>query len=203
MGAHSATVAGRNRRSTTAKIVASAAVVGGAATLLSGGIYAAWQTGGSHTQSLGTADVSGAFTDVGTNKFTVGVSQMLPGDYVNRYTTLANTGDVDQTFALSLLGNGNLTADTDGLKASVTECTVAWVDGVCGGTETDVITEGFLTDAGTSTNFTLAASASKHLRIYFLLPDTADQATFQNQDDAIDVTATGTAVGGGADRSAG
>jgi len=77
--------------------------------------------------------------------FTTGVTNMAPGDVVNRYVALTNGGTLDATgLGLQVADSAStkLTTDaTNGLHATITSCSVAWspTAGTCGGTTTVLV----------------------------------------------------------------
>lgn len=74
--------------------------------------------------------------------FAVGSLALAPGDVVNRYVDLSNTGSLTgKNLTLSASDSGSTLLSTDatkGLHVTVTSCSVAWVAaaGTCGGTTT-------------------------------------------------------------------
>ncbi|MCU1431388.1 MAG: hypothetical protein JWP95_493 [Actinotalea sp.] len=204
MRAHRAPSPTLLRRGATPKIVATAAIVGAAAVVMSGGIYAAWVSGGAHQQGIATATLTGEFNDVGTNTFAIAVANAIPGDSVTRYTTLKNTGTVAQNFTVSMKGLGTLTGPAEALRVHVAECNQAWgVDGTCAGVATDAIVDTFLTDTGQSVQVSALAPAGQRFYKIVLTLDAATPQSYEGQTDSITVAATGVAAAAGSDRSAG
>lgn len=117
--------------------------------------------------------------------FNQNISNLVPGDIVNRYVTLTNSGTVDgigltlktaQTGAPTLISDGTGTATNKALRLSVRSCSVAWntTTGSCGGTEVVELAAtplGSLTSATNLTSNTLASSAVKYLQMTVELPD--------------------------------
>jgi hypothetical protein len=79
--------------------------------------------------------------------FTQGVTGLAPGDVVNRYVVLTNTGTIEgSTVSLEVSVSGAASLIDDGLKSVTTKaitleinsCSVAWVPatGLCSGTTT-------------------------------------------------------------------
>ena len=164
-------------------IVATAAVGGTA--IVSSSVFAALTasatntTGGSVT--TGTLKLEQAASAVSgiTGGFVTAITAMAPGDTINRYVTLTNSGTLDAiTPTLGLAGTGAtlLTTDaTKGLQVVVSNCTVAWTNaGVCGGTTTAVLTTKSALAMATPQALTLPsllAGAVSNLKISVALPD--------------------------------
>ena len=82
------------------------------------------------------------------NGFGTSIANVVPGDVVNRYVTLTNSGTLNgigltlktaQTGTPSLITDGISPITTKALKLTVTSCSVAWntTTGVCSGTPTE------------------------------------------------------------------
>ena len=137
------------------------------------------------------------------NGFGQNISNLVPGDVVNRYVTLTNSGTVDgigltlktaQTGTGTLINDGTGTATNKALRLSVKGCSVAWntATGVCSGTETTelVATQiGALTNATSLSSSTMASGAVKYLQMRIELPD-------QNETTVNGVLPTNTVQGG-------
>lgn len=137
------------------------------------------------------------------NGFGQNISNLVPGDVVNRYVTLTNSGTVDgigltlktaQTGTGTLIKDGTGTATNKALRLSVKGCSVAWntATGVCSGTETTelVATQiGALTNATSLSSSTMASGAVKYLQMKIELPD-------QNETTVNGVLPTNTVQGG-------
>lgn len=137
------------------------------------------------------------------NGFGQNISNLVPGDVVNRYVTLTNSGTVDgigltlktaQTGTGTLISDGTGTATNKALRLSVKGCSVAWntATGVCSGTETTelVATQiGALTNATSLSSSTMASGAVKYLQMKIELPD-------QNETTVNGVLPTNTVQGG-------
>jgi hypothetical protein len=117
--------------------------------------------------------------------FSQSISNLVPGDIVNRYVTLTNSGTVDgigltlktaQTGTATLISDGTGSATNKALRLSVKSCSVAWdpITGVCGGTEAVELAAtpiGSLTSATNLTSSTLATGAVRYLQMKIELPD--------------------------------
>lgn len=117
--------------------------------------------------------------------FSQGVSDLAPGDTVNRYVALTNSGtlagdtltlEVSATGDGSLINNGGAGVTTEAITLLISSCSVAWdpTDGSCAGT-TDVLNTAATLGDFTSTLSlgagTFAPSATKNLQISLTLPD--------------------------------
>jgi flagellar basal body-associated protein FliL len=119
------------------------------------------------------------------NGFGSSITNLVPGDVVNRYVTLTNSGSLNgiglslktaQSGSQNLIADGTGGSTTRALKLTVTSCSVAWDvnAGTCGGsTATEVVstTIGSLTSAATFTNSTLNAGGVRYLQMKMELPD--------------------------------
>jgi hypothetical protein len=144
------------------------------------------------------------------NGFSTSVSNMAPGDVVNRYVTLTNSGSLDG-IGLSLKaassGTGSLITDgvsgvtTKALKLMVTECSVAWntSNGTCGGASSTEIASSVLGSFSIAKPFTNAAMISgnvRYLQMKIELPNQDETTVNGNfpantvQDGAVNVTYT-------------
>ena len=163
-------------------IVATAAVGGTA--IVSSSVFAALTasatntTGGSVT--TGTLKLEQAPSTVSgiTGGFVTAITAMAPGDTINRYVTLTNSGTLDAiTPTLGLAGSPStvLTSDgTKGLQVVVNSCSVAWTNvGACTGTTVAVMTTKTALAMATPQALTLTNTAgfASHLKISITLPD--------------------------------
>lgn len=144
------------------------------------------------------------------NGFGTSIANVVPGDVVNRYVTLTNSGTLNgigltlktaQTGTPSLITDGISPITTKALKLTVTSCSVAWntTTGVCSGTPTEELAStviGSLTSATTLAGSTLNSTAVRYLQMKIELPDqnetTVNGALPANtvQGGAVDVTYT-------------
>lgn len=164
-------------------IVATAAVGGTA--IVSSSVFAALTasatntTGGSVTTGTLKLEQSASAVSGITGGFVTAITAMAPGDTINRYVTLTNSGNLDAiTPTLGLAGTGAtlLTTDgTKGLQIAVSNCTVAWSNaGACSGTATTVLTTKSALTMVTPQSLTLPstlAGAVSNLKISVALPD--------------------------------
>lgn len=144
------------------------------------------------------------------NGFGTSIANVVPGDVVNRYVTLTNSGTLNgigltlktaQTGTSSLITDGISPITTKALKLTVTSCSVAWntTTGVCSGTPTEELAStviGSLTTATALASSTLNSTAVRYLQMKIELPDqnetTVNGALPANtvQGGAVDVTYT-------------
>ena len=123
---------GLSIKTTSGKILASVALVGTAAAVAGMGTFGAFTDS---TTTVDQAVTAGTviidLTDPGT--LNVPVTHLLPGDSVEKFATLSNTGNSDfNTISLSTaLATGAttnlLTSDaTNGLQLTIESCSTAW-----------------------------------------------------------------------------
>ena len=119
------------------------------------------------------------------NGFGTSIANVVPGDVVNRYVTLTNSGTLNgigltlktaQTGTPSLITDGISPITTKALKLTVTSCSVAWntTTGVCSGTPTEELAStviGSLTSATSLASSTLNSTAVRYLQMKIELPD--------------------------------
>lgn len=177
---------------------AAALLLAGGAVLTASGTWAAWQSTGSLTQAVNSANVTVNVADGGSGAatWTTGITNLLPGDYFYRWVDVTNTGSVPQAFASTLSGTLTLPA---AMTAWVSTCTVVYTGTSCtGGTSTDLLgTSGTPAAFGALSGLgTINAGATKHLLVRVLFSASADQNTYQNQNSVLTLSFTGTATGG-------
>jgi hypothetical protein len=181
------TINAETRRRRAAWRPLAAAVLGGAALLTTGfGVWASLTATAANvapeTVSTGTLKLTLADNGAG---FTQAISNVAPGDVVNRYVTLTNGGTLDAqalsvqvaaTGSSSLITDGASPATTKALRVTMTACSVAWnpTTGACGGVATQVLAPTAL--SGLSTPSTLvagsvSAAAVQNLQVSVQLPD--------------------------------
>jgi hypothetical protein len=120
--------------------------------------------------------------------FSQSIANLAPGDDVNRYVTLTNSGslagsridlEVASTGLAALIADGTSPATTKALRVSATQCSVAWTPatGACAGTTTTLLSPITLTAAATAQTLisgTVAAGQDLHLRLSIELPDQSE-----------------------------
>jgi hypothetical protein len=93
--------------------------------------------------------------------FSDSIADLAPGDVVNRFVTLTNSGtlegkdltfNTESTGTPTLITDGASPATTKALKVSITRCSVAWTPatGACSGTTSTLLSPTTLAAAGTS-----------------------------------------------------
>lgn len=134
------------------------------------------------TLSSGTMKLDLANTG---NGFSTNISNLAPGDVVNRYVTLTNSGSLDgiglslktaQSGTASLITDGVGAVTTKALKLTVTACDVPWNTslGTCGGNSSGEIPAtviGSLTSATAFTNGSMSSGGVKYLQMKIELPN--------------------------------
>ena len=120
------------------------------------------------------------------NGFGQNITNVVPGDVINRYVTLTNSGSINgiglslktaQTGTASLISDGTGGVTTQALRLTVKSCTVAWntTTGACtGGTEATELAAtpiGSLTSATTLASSPMNSGAIKYLQMSISLPD--------------------------------
>ncbi len=141
------------------------------------------------TASASNSVDAGTLKLTSTNKgagFSQAVSNLAPGDTVNRYVTLTNGGTLSaKSFSLRITSTGTATLITNGtapatnkaITVTVNSCTGTWTaaTGVCSGTTNTEIAAAPLSTFGTAQSFanttTLASLADLPLQIQIKLPD--------------------------------
>lgn len=185
------------------------AVIGAALLTITGtGVFATLQASAMNVEparvdsgvlSLTLADNGAGFSEAITN--------LAPGDTVNRYVTLDNDGSLDGralTFAAAATGTASLIADGDATRAitiEIASCTVAWdpSDGSCAGSIETLMGARTLADASAPATLVagdILAGTDRHLRVSLNLPD-QDETTINGvlpadtvQGGAVDLTHT-------------
>ena len=170
--------------SMTAKVAIVAAAALGGTALVSSSVFAALTASASNTTggsvNSGTLKLTQAASAVAgiTGGFVTDITNVAPGDTVNRYVTLTNGGTLDAasaTLGISASPSTTLTSDgTNGFQVTVKQCSVAWSNaGVCGGTTSTALasTTGLaLTTPKTLTLSSYNAAALSYLQISLALP---------------------------------
>jgi hypothetical protein len=138
--------------------------------------------------STGTLILDLADNGVG---FSEDVTGLAPGDVVNRYVVLTNSGtldggvttlQIDATGGASLITDGVSPVTTKALTIAVTSCTVDWAatTGVCGGTAAPVLAVTPLSGLASAVNLdgaTFASQGERYLKISLSLPDQDETTT--------------------------
>lgn len=170
----------RPARRPNPRLLAAFAVGAAGLAITGGGVYAALNaTASSSAQAATSGVLSLTMADNGTG-FSQGVSNLAPGDVVNRYVTLtqgAGLAGKDLTLAVADATPTVLTThETKGLRVTVTECSGAWTPGAgtCSGTPTVLLTSAALSALGAPVSVktgNIAANSTMNLQIALTLPD--------------------------------
>ncbi|MEN9801935.1 MAG: hypothetical protein RLZ37_1060 [Actinomycetota bacterium] len=160
-------------------------------------------------QAVNSGTLELSLSDNGAG-FSNQIANLAPGDIVNRFVTLVNSGSLegkDLTFSVASTGSTALITDgaspatTKALKVSVERCTIAWTPstGACGGTTTTLLAPTTLAAAASSQNL-ISGAVDVAEEIYLLikveLPDQSETTVngvppaFTVQGGAVDVTYT-------------
>lgn len=120
----------------------------------------------------------------------VPLSDLAPGDTVDRFVDLTNTGTLDAgdlTVEVTATGDAVLVDDGDpgttrALTLAVDSCTVPWTTATsaCSGTSTSLLaatTIGTLDGTPADLGLSFAPDAEEHLRLRFVLPDQDETST--------------------------
>lgn len=189
------------------KLVVSFAVVGTAASISSLGTFASFTSTTSATgQSNSTGTVIVALGTAGTsaNRLSVGATNIVPGDTIQRAFNVTNTGTVDFssiTLTTTAPTSSLLNTDvTNGLQYSLDRCTVPWTElavgsgftYTCLGTTTSVLTNQPVISSDVSIGSSaLTVAGVDRYRVTLTLPAAAGN-TFQGLTSVIDYTFTAT-----------
>jgi hypothetical protein len=179
MSRHIAPGEGNPRRRRTTVAVAFAAL-GLAITGI--GVYAGLQATASNAaaQTVTSGTLKLVYADNGVG-FSQSILLMAPGDVVNRFVDLSNTGTLagkNLTLGVADASSTKLTTDaTNGLHVTVSSCTVAWVvaanTGTCAGTTTVLLNNAALSALVSSPSSLVsgAVASAYQLKISLTLPD--------------------------------
>lgn len=196
--------------STRAKVLASGALIAaaaGAAGLATFGSFTS-TTSASAAVNSGTVTIGLGTAGTATNRLTIGASNIVPGDTIQRAVDLSNTGNTPlSTLTLTTTASPSSKLDTDttnGLQLTVDSCATAWAEAgtspaftyTCpGGSSnvTSVVTKTPVIGANMPLGNlnALAKNGVDHLRVTLSFPTTADN-TFQTQSSTINFAFTGT-----------
>ncbi|THJ68675.1 hypothetical protein E8P82_01880 [Arthrobacter echini] len=195
-------------KSTSGKVLASVALLGVAASVAGLGTYGSFTstTSASETVSSGTVDIQLGAAGTAANRLTVGASNIVPGDSVQRVATITNTGS--QGFGGVTLSTtpvntpSKLTTDAvNGLQLTVDACSVPWTEAgtaaaytyTCSGTVTTVLPSRAIigTDVALANLASFAPAKSDYLRFTAALPMAADNS-FQGLTSTVNFAFTAT-----------
>ncbi|MCB5273927.1 hypothetical protein BJG92_01453 [Arthrobacter sp. SO5] len=185
---------GLSLKSTSSKVLASAALLAAAAGVAGMGTYGGFTSSTSASAAVAAGTVK---FDVGaagaTNRLAVAASGAVPGDTIQRAVTLTNSGDQDLA-AVTLTttaGAPSSKLDSDpvnGLQLKIDGCSVPWTEAgtspsftyTCTGTTTAVLASRAVTGNAIALTGLASVTATKadNLRVTLTVPASADN-TFQ------------------------
>jgi spore coat-associated protein N len=196
-------------RKTVKRMLGSVAVVGVAAAMAGLGTFATFtsSTSASHTISSGTVSIALGSTGA-ANRLTIGASNVVPGDTIQRAADLINNGGASadnlSSIVLSTTASPTSLLDTDstnGLQMTIDKCSVAWTEAgtppaytyTCGGTTSTVLSSRAVVGANMPLTglASLTTGSTDHLRVTLTLP-TAAPNTMQGLTSTISYNFVGT-----------
>ncbi|MET3175487.1 UNVERIFIED_ORG: spore coat-associated protein N [Arthrobacter sp. UYCu721] len=194
---------GISMKTTSGKVLASVALVGTAAAVAGMGTYGAFSSTTSASQAVTSGTVVIGLGNV-NNTLSVPVAGLLPGDTVDKFVTLENTGNstlgtVTLSTAAATGTESLLTSDVvNGLKITVESCTSAWT-GTAGAytcpapatKSTPLASSPVIGSRVLPGLSSMVATKSDFLKITTALPKEADN-TFQAKSSTIGFTFTAT-----------
>jgi spore coat-associated protein N len=195
---------------TLKRLLGSFAVVGVAAAMAGLGTFATFtsSTSASHTISSGTVSIALGATGASTNRLTVGASNVVPGDTIQRSVDLINNGgaSADNLSGIVLTTTASPsslldTETTSGLQMVIEKCSVAWTETgtapaytyTCSGTTSTVLASRAVIGANIALSnlSSLTTGSTDHLRVTLTLP-TAAPNTMQGLTSTISYNFVGT-----------
>ena len=195
---------------TLLKILGSFAVLGAAASIAGLGTFASFTSSTSASQAItsGTVSITLGAGGAQTNRLNIPVSNVVPGDTIQRSVDLINNGTItsDTLSSIQLTTSATTTSllDTDatnGLQMVVDKCSVPWTEGgsapaytyTCTGATSGVLASHAVVGAALPLAglASVATGLTDHLRVTLTLPSTADN-TFQNKSSSILYSFVGT-----------
>ena len=182
-------MATRSPRSTARKVLLSLAALGAAAGIAGLGTFATFTstTSASQTVASGTVTIALGATGASTNRLTVNVSGIVPGDTMQRSFDLINSGSQDlASVTLTSTATTSSLLDTDatnGLQMVIDRCSIPWVEAgvspaftyTCAGTVSTVVASRPVIGSGVAmSNLTVAtAGLTNNLRLTLSFPSAA------------------------------
>ena len=178
-------------KKTLTRLVASFAAVGVAAAVAGLGTFATFtsSTSASHTISSGTVSIALGATG-SANRLTLGASNVVPGDTIQRSADLINNGGANADnlsgIVLTTTASPSSLLDTDatnGLQMSIDKCSVPWTETgtspaytyTCSGTTSTVLASRAVIGANLplSNLASTTTGSTDHLRVTLTLPSAA------------------------------
>jgi spore coat-associated protein N len=179
-------------RKTLKRLIGSFAVVGVAAAMAGLGTFATFtsSTSATHTISSGTVSIALGATGASTNRLTVGASNVVPGDTIQRAVDLINNGGASadnlSSIVLTTTASPSSLLDTEatnGLQMVIEKCSVPWTEAgtapaytyTCSGTTATVLASRAAIGASLPLSglASLSTGSTDHLRVTLTLPSTA------------------------------
>lgn len=189
------------------RILGSIAVLGAAASLAGLGTFATFTSSTSASQAIQSGTVSITLGATGpANRLTIGASNVVPGDTIERAADLVNNGGASadnlSTIELTTTAAPSSLLDTDatnGLQMVIDSCSVPWAEAgppytyTCSGTTSSVLASRAVIGANiTLSNLaSLTTGSTDHLRVTLTLPSAAGN-TLQGLSSSISYTFVGT-----------
>lgn len=184
---------GLSLKSTSSKVLASAALLAAAAGVAGMGTY-----GGFTTSTSASADVKAGIVNLSVgaaganNRLSVAAAGAVPGDSIQRAVTITNGGDQNlASITLTTAASPSSKLDTDavsGLQMKIDGCSVPWTEAgtspsftyTCSGTTTAVLASRGVTGSNLALTGLASVTATKtdYLRVQLTVPAAADN-TFQ------------------------
>jgi spore coat-associated protein N len=177
---------------TIKRLVASFAAIGVAAAVAGLGTFATFtsSTTASHTISSGTVSIALGATGASTNRLTVGASNVVPGDTIQRSADLINNGgaSADNLSGIVLTTTASPsslldTEPTNGLQMTIEKCSVPWTEAgtapaytyTCSGTTSTVLASRAVigSNMALANLSSLTTGSTDHLRVTLTLPAAA------------------------------
>jgi hypothetical protein len=185
------------------KMLMTLVVLGVAASIAGLGTFATFTSStAAQAENLSTGTVSIA---LGTaNRLTVGATNLVPGDTLQRAVDITNDGSVGTssvgTISLTTVASSSSQLDADGtagLQMNIDKCSIAWTESgppytyTCGGTTSTVLASRAVigTDVSLSNMSSVTAGSTDRLRVTLTLPSAAGNS-LQGQSSTINYTFT-------------
>ena len=183
---------GLSLKSTSSKVLASAALLSAAAGVAGMGTYGGFTASTSASAAVNSGVVNLSVGTGAGNRLSVAASGAVPGDSIQRAVTITNGGDQDLApITLTTSASPSSKLDTDavnGLQMKIDGCSVPWTEAgtspsftyTCTGTTTAVLASRGVTGSNLALTGLVAGTATKsdYLRVQLTVPTTADN-TFQ------------------------
>ena len=190
---------GISMKTTSGKLLASAALVATAAAVAGLGTYGSFSSSTNASTKVDAGTVAINLADGGT-ALKVAAAGVLPGDKIERLVTLTNSGDQNLgglTLTTTDSVGSKLTSDTtNGLQLKIESCAAPWggtpgAYNCIGGATTLVSDSAVLGTRSLANSLAVTAKTSDNLKITATLPTGADN-TFQGASSTINFKFDGT-----------